>query len=102
MKSVADVARELANSHKDVDGQIQGIFQAADPTGLEVRLVEVSGSVGNTGVVMPFRFNARPDLGIPYASVVVLLSPEEKAQLDAGVLALPSTWGLPVNLRQIA
>jgi hypothetical protein len=102
MKSVDDVARELATAHKEADTEMHEVFQAEDPSGREVRLLEVSDSVGNTGVVMPFRFNARPDLGIPYPSVVVLLSREEKTQLDAGELALPSTWGLSPNLKRIA
>jgi hypothetical protein len=102
MKSVDEVARELALAHKDVDSDIQAVFQVADPSGCEVRLLEVSASVGNAGVVMPFRFKARADLGIPYPAVLVLLSPEEKKRLDAGELTLPSTWGSPTDMKLIA
>jgi hypothetical protein len=101
MKSVADVALELAQAHKQADPEIQQIYWVRDPADNEVRLLEVSGSVGNTGSVMPFRFAARPDLGIPYPSVVVLLSPEEKSLLDSNSLSLPANWGQPEDLRKI-
>lgn len=92
-KSVEEVARDLAAAHKRADPDIQQIFMVPDPAGAEVRLVEVSGSVGNTGSVMPFRFSARPDLDVPFPSVVILLSPEEKDQLDRQELHLPEAWG---------
>jgi len=92
-KSVQDVAQDLAAAHKRADPDIQQIFMVDDPAGAEVRLLEVSGSVGNTGSVMPFRFTARPDLGVPFPSVVILLSPEEKEQLDRQELQLPDAWG---------
>ncbi|WP_437630701.1 hypothetical protein [Sorangium sp. So ce854] len=93
MKRVDEVAKHLAEAHKKADPDIQQIYMVEDPTGAEVRLVEVSGSVGYTGAVMPFRFAARPDLDIPYPSVVILLSPEEKTLLDRKELELPDTWG---------
>lgn len=94
MKPMDEVAKHLAKAHKKADPDIQQIYMVEDPAGTEVRLVEVSGSVGNTGTVMPFRFSARPDLDIPYASVVVLLSPEEKDLLDRKELELPDSWGV--------
>ena len=93
MKSVDEVARILARAHRKADPETQQIYMVEDPAGAEVRLVEVSGSVGNTGAVMPFRFSARPDLDVPYPSVVILLSPQEKALLDTHELELPSAWG---------
>jgi len=93
MKSVDEVAKKLAKAHKKADPEIEQIYMIEDPAGAEVRLVEVSGSVGNTGTVMPFRFGARPDLDVPYPSVVILLSPEEKVLLDRKELELPDAWG---------
>jgi hypothetical protein len=98
MKPVEEVAKHLAKAHKKADPDIQQIYMVEDPAGTEVRLVEVSGSVGYTGTVMPFRFAARPDLDIPYASVVILLSPEEKALLDRKELELPNGWGSSPHL----
>ncbi|MGC4067960.1 MAG: hypothetical protein QM784_25585 [Polyangiaceae bacterium] len=92
-KSVEEVARDLAAAHRVADPDIKQIFMVRDPAGREVRLLEVSGSVGNSGTVMPFRFSARPDLDVPFPSVVILMSPEEKAQLDQQQLHLPETWG---------
>jgi hypothetical protein len=92
-RSVEEVARDLARAHKDADDDITAIFMISDPAGAEVRLVEVSGSVGDTGSVMPFRFGARPDLDVPYPSVIILMSPDEKQKLDRGELSLPATWG---------
>ena len=60
----------------------------------EVRLVEVSGSLGNggPGEVLPFRFQAQPEKGVPYASVVVLLSPSEWEAVGKDELKLPPGW----------
>jgi hypothetical protein len=75
MRSVFDVAKKLAEDHKKEDPETTDVF-VAEATD-EVRLVEVSGSLGPTAprAVLPFRFNARPDKGVDYPSVVVLLSP---------------------------
>lgn len=98
MKTTAEVAKELARAHRRADPDIQQIYLIEDPDGAEVRLLEVSESVGYTGSVMPFRFAARPDLDVPYPSVVVLMSPEEKALLDQKELELPVAWGSPPKL----
>lgn len=99
--SVNEVAHILARAHKNADPDIVQIFWVEDPKGLEVRLVEVSTSVGSTGTVMPFRFTARADLGIPYPSVVVLLSPEELQMLRDQELSLPDAWGPSPKLVEI-
>jgi hypothetical protein len=93
MRSVDEVAKNLATAHKQADPDIREIYLIEDPTGKEIRLVEVSTSVGFTGSIMPFRFAARPDLDLPYPSVVILLSPEEKDLLDRRELDLPDAWG---------
>lgn len=93
MKAVFEVAKDLAEAHKKADPEIRQIYLVEDPAGAEVRLIEVSSAVGYTGSIMPFRFAARPDLDIPYPSVVILLSPEEKDLLDRKELELPNTWG---------
>lgn len=93
MMSIHEVALILAQAHRNADSEIRQIFLANDPAGKEVRLLEVSDSAGNTGAIMPFRFAARPDLGVPYPSVIVLVSPEEKESLDNKELHLPESWG---------
>lgn len=98
MKSVDEVAKSLATAHKQADPDIQEIYLIEDPSGKEIRLVEVSTSVGFTGSIMPFRFAARPDLNLPYPSVVILISPEEKDLLDRRELGLPDAWGASPQL----
>ena len=100
MKTVLEVARELAAAHRTEDPETQEVYVAeADD---EVRLVEVSTSLEASGEVLPFRFKARPDKGVPYPSIVVLLHPEEWAAVRAGKLQLPIGWGPPTDLKKIA
>ena len=101
-KSVLEVAKELAEAHRMEDPQTEKVFlaEASD----EVRLVEVSRAVSPAegGKVLPFRFARRPDLEVPYDSVVVLLHPDEWEAMRAGRLSLPPGWGNPAALKQIA
>lgn len=94
-----EVAADLARAHRQEDPATQAIYLA--PGEDEIRLVEVSGSLGTAGEVLPFRFTARPDLGVPYPSVVVLLSIEEWNDLLKGKLHLPSGWGDPSLLTKL-
>jgi len=57
-------------------------------------VVEITSSVPASGAVLPFRFPSDPAHGIDYPSVVVLLSPEEWTQVEAGKLDLPNGWNL--------
>lgn len=102
-KTILEVANELAKAHKEEDPDTSHIYLASssEDSG-EVRLVEVSGSLESSSEVLPFRFTERTDLGIPYASVVILLSPEDWNLLKAGRLALPDGWGSADELQQIA
>jgi hypothetical protein len=100
IKPIVDVAKQLAEAHRQEDPATKAVFLAEDP--VEVRLVEVSGSVATAGEVLPFRFAPRPDLGVPYASVIVLLSEDDWARIERGELALPPEWGTPEKLKKIA
>jgi hypothetical protein len=100
MKPIGEVAQELAQAHRAEDPETKSVFLAESAS--EVRLVEVSGSIGNSGEVLPFRFAARPDIGVPYASVVVLLSEDDWHRIEQGELALPPGWGTPSTLKKIA
>jgi hypothetical protein len=92
MKTVFEVAEQLAEAHRLEDPATSEIYvvEASD----KVRLVEVSSSVESAGAheVLPFRFTARPDKGVAYPSVVVLLSPDEWEAVKRGDLQLPSGW----------
>lgn len=99
-KQIDEVAKELAEAHLKEDPSTTAVFLAEDRA--EVRLVEVSGSIVTSGEVLPFRFAARPDRGVPYPSVVVLLSEDDWARIERGELELPPGWGTPVTLKKIA
>jgi hypothetical protein len=99
-KPILDVARDLANAHRAEDPETKSVFLAESES--EVRLIEVSGSIGTSGEVLPFRFAARPDLGVPYASVVLLLSEDDWSRVERGELTLPAGWGSLSALKKIA
>jgi hypothetical protein len=101
MKSVFEVATELAEAHRAEDPATDAIYLSAAEG--EVRLVEVSKSVGSSarGEVLPFGFRARPEQGIPYPSVIVLLSPSEWSEVKSGALTLPRGWNRD-ELKKIA
>lgn len=102
MKSVFEVAQELAEAHKAEDPETEAIYLAKSPEGVsEVRLVEVTRSLGDAGEVLPFRFAARDDLGVPYASVLILLSVGDWARIESGDLSLPEGWGQSSELQKI-
>jgi hypothetical protein len=100
MKAVVDVAKDLARAHRAEDPETRSIFLAEND--VEVRLVEVTGSIASAGEVLPFHFLARPDQGVPYPSAVILLSEEDWRLVEAGKLALPEGWGPPEALKKIA
>jgi hypothetical protein len=103
MKSVFQVAEDLARAHRAEDPETQEVYLApGSESSAEVRLVEISGSLGGSGEVLPFRFAPRDDLDIPYASVVVLLSPDDWQRVQNGELQLPDGWGRPADLQKIA
>ena len=103
MKWVFDVAEDLARAHKNEDPETEAVYLAASSDApAEVRLVEVSGALGNSGEVLPFRFGPRFDLGVPYASVIVLLSVDDWERVKRGELSLPAGWGQPHDLKKIA
>ena len=88
-----DAARRLAKAHRETDPTTTQVYLAPDPQYQEIRLVEVSTSTMDIGEVLPYGFSKREDLGIPYPSVVVLLSPREWEDVKDRKLNLPAGWG---------
>lgn len=74
--SIDIAARELAGAHSDDDDNLTEIYLLPHPT--EIRLLEVTSSVGPTGEVLPFRFEPAAD--VPYRSLVVQLHPDDWAR----------------------
>jgi hypothetical protein len=91
--TIDDVARSLAKAHRAADTGTTIIKYF--PGGPKVRLVEVSSQAPTTGEVLPFEFAADPASGVDYPSIVILLSPDEWARVEAGKLPLPPGWDLP-------
>ena len=86
-------ARRLARAHREADPGTEIVLLAPDPDGKEIRLLEVTRSAPTIGQPLPVGFAARPDLGIPFPSAILLLSPEEWDAAQAGRLELPDEWG---------
>ena len=93
-KTVLEVAEELARAHMEDDPETTDVFLAEATD--EVRLVEVSGSLGREAPldveVFSVRFAAQPGNGVDYPSVIVLLSPQEWEAVKNDQLKLPSGW----------
>ena len=77
----------LTKAHVEDDPKTTDVY-FVEGVDNEVRLVEVSGSLGNAGPgeVLPFRFEAQPKDGVPYPSVRVTPS-----SLDDLLSRLPVT-----------
>lgn len=97
--SVEIVAKMLAGEHMSEDEGIKEVFWARAAN--EVRLIEVSGSVGDKGEVLPFRFTSDPP-DVPYPSIVILLGPGDWARVRKGELQLPPSFGKVDELERIA
>jgi hypothetical protein len=87
-------AATLAAAHRKEDPQTTEVFLFPDTQLADVRLLEVSGSAPKSGDVVPFHFQARPDLGIDFESTVILLSPEEWHDVVA-TMPTARDWGDP-------
>jgi hypothetical protein len=83
-------ALSLAREHRQSHPELVAIY--VSPWADEVRLVEVSSSMVTTGEVIPFRFSARPDRGLPLPTRIVLVSEEEFKLIKGGDLDLPEGW----------
>jgi hypothetical protein len=98
-QTVEQAANALAAMHRQNDPETTAIYRIDRPD--EVRLLEVTGSVGAVGDLLPFRFAARPEMGVPYPSVVVLASQHEFDLLQRGQLSLPKDFGHPDELLKV-
>ncbi len=88
-------AAMLAAAHRREDPNTSTVrYFPRDGT---VRLLEVSSSAPTTGEILPFAFNADIANGVPFPSVVILVSPDEWAQIQSGTLCLPVGWDLTTS-----
>lgn len=90
---IKGAALALVRSHVEVDPNLRRVLLYNDPAAGEVRLLEIVQGSPNAGDVLPFRFAADPSRGVAFPVVVIELSPEEFARVEAGdELKLPSGW----------
>jgi hypothetical protein len=92
-QSYQQTAQMLATAHRAKE-HLTVVMLDPDPSQQEIRLLEVSPATATTRELYPFAFGARPDLGIDYPSVVLLLSPDEWSDVQARRLPLPQGWTL--------
>ena len=95
----AAVAKELANKHYQAEAGLQKIIRITGTAQIElkpvepIKLLEVNAATIPSGV-MPVSFGPAPASGVPYSSIIVEVSPEEYAKIQAHELSLPNGWML--------
>lgn len=87
----ADGIRLLAQWHGEDQDPPVTIFSYDDPEGMVVRLLEVSEGFPVSGEAWPIAFGASQDL--PFRSEVIIVAPEDLAEIEAGRIAMPASWG---------
>lgn len=93
------VARELAKKHFRAERKLQQVFRLLGSAEVEekpaepIKLLEVNAATVPSGV-LPVSFGPAPAGGIPYASVIVEVSPEEFVKIRSHELLLPQGWVL--------
>ena len=93
----AEVARELAKKHYEIESGITQIIRFTDPADAmfdrtePIKLLEVNENTVASGV-MPLYFGPAPASGIPYSSVIVEVTPDEYKKIQSNDLKLPAGW----------
>lgn len=95
-----DVARRLAEAHREAEPEIVRIVRLVGPNESEarepVKLLEVNPATSPSGV-LPIAFAPDPpDVQCP--SIVVEVTPEEYQHIVEGKLPLPHDWRLGSTL----
>lgn len=103
MLSKAEAARALARLHFQLEPELARIFTVCEMPEKEqlptspIKLLEVSASTIPSGV-MPLHFGPAPASGIPYASVIIEVTPDEFERIRRHELKLPQGWTLGEEL----
>jgi hypothetical protein len=95
-----EIARVLAEAHRDVESTITRIVRIVGPNEADgrepIKLLEVNTAATASGI-WPIAFSPDPPR-IPYGSVVVEVSPDEYEAIVSNRLPLPSGWELGPEL----
>ncbi len=98
-----EVAKKLALKHYDIEPGIARIFMLRDKPEVEslssepIKLLEINTDTAPTGI-MPLHFGPMPGGGIPYASVIVQVAPDEFEKIQPQELKLPDGWTIGEEL----
>ncbi|MBM3500970.1 MAG: hypothetical protein FJX74_20125 [Armatimonadetes bacterium] len=84
--------RKLVMWHLDTEYRPSQAFLFPDADEAVIRLIEVSDVIPETGEFRPLKFG--PTEGIPYETIVALVTPGEWRMIQTGQLALPQGWDL--------
>lgn len=99
MSTKDETANELAQRHYEIEVSIKQILRITGTAEVEVspaepiKLLEVNENTVAAGI-MPLTFGSAPDFGIDYPSVIIEVTPEEFAKIQAHELQLPNGWTL--------
>ncbi len=103
LSDVAKAAEVLARKHYEIDEGVSQIFRITDAVeatvirGAPVKLLEVNANTSESGI-MPLRFAPAPASGIPFASIVIEVSPNEFQKIRSNELKLPDGWSIGEEL----
>jgi len=86
IESIREVAERLAEDNIQASPDLEAIYLF--PSEDTIRLVLVDPITIPSEQMVPFYFGAFPQGGVPYASAIALIRPEEKF-----VLSPPADWG---------
>ena len=84
-------------AHYDLEPEITRIFKLRDKAEVEslssvpIKLLEMNSDTESSGI-MPLRFGPVPGSGIPSASVIVEVTPDEFEKINLQELKLPDGW----------
>jgi hypothetical protein len=84
--------RTVAGWHLEGEQPPAKLLAFPDPDEREIRLLEVTELVPETGEFYPVAFG--PTVEIPYRTVVAQVTPREFDAIRAGTLPLPEGWDL--------
>lgn len=100
---VAEAAALLARKHYEIEAGLTHIFRIKDTAeatvtrGGPIKLLEVNENTPESGI-MPLHFGPAPASGIPYASVIIEVSPNEFEKIRSNELKLPEGWSIGEEL----
>jgi len=85
--------------HYEIEDGLSQIFHISDRAATDlsesepIKLLEVNVNTPETGI-MPLHFGAVPASGIPYASIIIEVSPNEFEKIRSNELKLPEGWAI--------